>query len=583
MSDPHYVYFEDQLAHRQRLYINPREIVVAHTADEVEGAIARLQSCQRGGLYLAGYFAYELGLLLEPALVALIPQNFKGPFLQFGVFDGFERVPLPYAGKAHIEEFSPAWDQEAYAARFAKLMAYIRAGDAYQINLSFPVSGRYEGSAAALYHLLKTRQPVSYGGVVCLGGDVIVSLSPELFFETEGKCIRMRPMKGTCGRGDTPEADEKLAKMLQGDEKNRAENLMIVDLLRNDMSRLSKAGSVQVSDLFSIETYPTLHTMTSGIEAQLNADVTLRQMLSALFPCGSVTGAPKIRAMEIIDELEGRVRGAYCGAHGVIDPNGDMRFNVGIRTLSLKPDGRYVYPVGSGVVADSDPVAEYEECLLKAQFLQDPYQLIETMGWDEKIGFMHLDLHLGRLQKSASVLGFLYDEDEIMTQLNLCVARLNRPYKVRLVLSKHGQIEVSAEELMLTTPDEEWPVALCENRRDSSGTLLAHKTTKRSFIEGEWARLNAQTGCREVLFFNEKDEVCEGSYTNVFVLKDGHMFTPPISSGLLPGVLRQVLIANGEASERVLTLEDVQNADAVYIGNSVRGLIRARLVSTQTL
>lgn len=583
MTTPHTVYLEDQLEHRERLYTSPCEIITAHTPDEVKAALVRLQKCQADGLYLAGYFAYELGYLLDPALSALFPKTFTGPLIQFGAFKTFQRAPLPFQGRAEIGAGTPLWTQRQYRARFEKIMAYIKAGDVYQINLSFPVIGKYSGSAAAIYHHVKARQPVKYGGVVSLGGDDIVSLSPELFFETKNGNLYMRPMKGTCKRGVTKPEDAALAKALQTDPKNRAENLMIVDLLRNDMSRLSKAGSVNVTDLFSVETFPTLHTMTSGIEAKMKTGVDLPQILRALFPCGSITGAPKIRAQEIISELEGRSRGAYCGAIGLIDPNGDMRFNVAIRTINLKSDGTYSYPVGSGVVADSDGVAEYEECLLKAAVLRTDYQLIETFGWDEMTGFMHLDVHLERLKASAKTLGFAYDEDAVLACLNICVGWLQTPHKVRLTLAKNGRVQVHAEPLAFTAPEASWPIALCKNPLSSTDPLLAHKTTRRTFIDGERARIQALTGCKEVVFFNEKGELCEGSYTNVFVEIDGHLYTPPVSAGLLPGVLRRVLLAIDEVEARSLTLQDMLDADALFIGNSVRGLLRAHLDSPQTL
>ena len=461
-------------------------------------------------------------------------------------------------------------------------MAYIRAGDVYQINLTFPLRGTYQGSAAALYQQLKSKQPVRYGGVISLGGDDIVTLSPELFFEKDGGAISMRPMKGTIERGSNMKEDAAFAEVLQQDEKNRAENLMIVDLLRNDLSRIAKPGSVKVDDLFSIETYPTLHTMTSGIKARLD-DVGFTEILRALFPCGSVTGAPKIRAMEIIDELEDGPRGAYCGALGLIDPDGFMRFNVGIRTLTLGADGSCEYRVGSGVVADSNGADEYKECLLKASFLQDDFKLIETFGWHQQTGFMYLDLHLKRLEASARALGFMCDLAQVKKMLTKAVADLSGPQKVRLTLARDGDIEVKSAALKFTEPRQAWPVSLSKNALNSENQYLVHKTTKRGFIEAELARLSTLTGCKEVLFFNESGELCEGSYTNVFIIKDGQIITPSLSSGLLPGVLRQAFLETGEAKESVLKIDDLLAADQVYIGNSVRGLIWAELVSNERL
>ncbi|PHR60181.1 MAG: aminodeoxychorismate synthase, component I [Robiginitomaculum sp.] len=580
----YYVYFEDQLAEagaaRQRLYTQPIEIITANCVDDIAPALAHMQKMHQEGLYLAGYFSYELGHVLEPVLDKLYQEGSAKPLLKFGVFKDFEHAGLTPTQNVYLGEGKPLWSLAQYQKRFAKVMAYIRAGDVYQINLSFPVYGDYVGDGASVYEHIKARQPVRYGGVISLGGDEIVSLSPELFFETEDRCLRMRPMKGTCARSTDSTIDMQLAKALQQDVKNRAENLMIVDLLRNDMSRLSVAGSVSVTDLFSIETFPTLHTMTSGIESTLEDGVDLVQILKALFPCGSITGAPKIRAQEIIQDLETQSRGAYCGAHGYIDPNGDMRFNVGIRTLILQADKCYVYNVGSAVVADSDGAAEYDECLLKSEFLQSPYQLIETFGWDYQIGFMHFDLHLARLCASAKKLGFKYDPICVTQALEDFVVNLDTPHKVRLTLDKNGDVMVSGEALNLLSAHEVWDVALSKNTVNRADPLLMHKTTRRGFLDGERRRLNTLTGCQEVLLFNTEGELCEGSFTNVFVEKKGTLFTPPISAGLLGGILRHVLLANKEAQECQLTYEDVITADALYIGNSVRGLIKVRLLDT---
>ncbi len=578
MTKKYSVYFEDQLAERQRLYTSPREIITAYTPQDVAPALARMQKCQEDGFYLAGYFAYELGYVLEPVLAGLLPPDPAKPLLQFGVFEGFERKALISSGRAFIETAKASWCVQDYQTRFAKIMDYIRAGDVYQINLSFPVTGSYHGEVGALYQKLKSRQPVRYGGVIDLGDEAHITLSPELFFETDKDKVFMRPMKGTIKRGRTKTEDEALARTLQADEKNRAENLMIVDLLRNDLSRLSTVGSVKVTDLFSIETFPTLHTMTSGVEARLKPGTDLPDILRALFPCGSITGAPKIRAQEIIAKLESRRRGAYCGALGFMDPCGAMRFNVGIRTLSLK-DGKFTYPVGSGVVADSKGIDEFEECLLKAKFLLDDYGLIETIGYDQFTGLMHADLHWQRLARSAQELGFSFDLAAAERALLNHCAPLVGSHKIRVVLARDGHVEVTSQPLVLQ--NKIWQISVSKHAVHSQNPLLVHKTTDRAFLHGEMLRLKQSTGCDEVLFFNEKGALCEGSFTNVFVVKNGQMFTPPISCGVLPGVLRHVLLANGDVTEKRLTHEDLVAADEIYIGNSVRGLMRATLLSDQ--
>ena len=587
-----YVYFEDQLAPtgkkagpwKRRLYQNPIEIIEAWEPGEVGPALERLEVLSNQGLYLAGYFTYELGYLLEPTLSPLLPVERIGPLLQFGAFKSYSTHALPKSKSAKIGWMTPGWTKSEYVEKYNRVAAYIKAGDVYQINLTFPMRGKYKGDAAGLYHFLKKRQPVHYGGVIALGDTPIVTLSPELFYEQSGDRIKMRPMKGTIKRGASEADDKALAHTLQNDIKNRAENLMIVDLLRNDLSRISEPGSVKVDDLFSIETYPSLHTMTSGIQAQLKSNTKFTQLLRALFPCGSVTGAPKIRAMQIINELETVPRNAYCGAIGMIDPatkahETRARFNVGIRTLSLGQDGSLSYPVGSGVVADSTGASEYEECLLKAAFLTGgQFQLIETLGWDPSIGFMYLELHLQRLAASAFVFGYAFDKSAVQSALDTATHDLGSPHKVRLTLANDGNVETSVTALKLGSIKTPWPVSISKNRLKSRDRLLRHKTTERQFYDNELARISALTGCKEALFFNQRDELCEGSFTNVFLVKDGVMFTPALRSGLLPGILRKTLLANGDAKTKILTLRDLCGADEIWIGNSVRGLVRARLI-----
>lgn len=369
--DRPYVVFEDgREGGRALVFEAPAELIVARTPAEVPEAFARMEAASRRGLHLAGYASYELGYALEPKFARQTTPQPRTPLLMFGAFQAPRVVALtPAAGPAPRIPLTPAWTPAEYAERFRQCRDYIFAGDVYQINLTFPLHGHYDGDPLTLYRALRKRQPVAYGGVVALGAETVVSLSPEVFFEAHGRDIRARPMKGTAQRGVMPPEDMMRAKHLVEDEKSRAENLMIVDLLRNDLSRLAEVGSVKVTDLFTIQTYPTLHQMTSGIEARLRADVSLQDLFTGLFPCGSVTGAPKIRAMEIIRDLECAARGVYCGSLGVIAPDGDIRFNVAIRTLTLFRDGELVCNVGSAIVADSRAREEYEECLIKARFL----------------------------------------------------------------------------------------------------------------------------------------------------------------------------------------------------------------------
>jgi len=366
------VLFRNDRDGTERLFAEPSKIIEARDAGDLRPALAEMEAAKSAGKWLAGYMSYEAGYLLEPKLRPLLPDGRHTPLISFGVFDAPQDTP---ASTVAIETNGPIYDARAtwtfedYEKRFAKLHRHLRLGDCYQANLTFPVEAHWSGTARQAFDALTARQPVSYGALVCLGEPIILSRSPELFFEidTDG-WIETRPMKGTAPRGKTKAEDARLKKFLQNDEKNQAENRMIVDLLRNDVSLISEVGTLDVPELFRIESYPTVHQMVSRVRAKLLPDLTIERVFAALFPCGSITGAPKIRAMEILRELESTPRDAYCGAIGWIAPNGQMRFNVAIRTITLFKSGRAVYNVGGGIVFDSTAESEYEECLLKARF-----------------------------------------------------------------------------------------------------------------------------------------------------------------------------------------------------------------------
>ena len=435
--------------------------------------------------------------------------------------------------------------------------------------------GTYDDDPIALYASLRHRQRAKYGGFVRLGGPDLLSLSPELFFKKDGQNMSMRPMKGTLKRHADMAIDTIQRDAMATDSKSRAENLMIVDLLRNDLSRLSKPGSVRVPELFALETYPTLHQMTSRVVSELRQGTTFRDLFQSLFPCGSVTGAPKIRAMEIIDELEDYPRGAYCGALGFVDPDGAACFNVGIRTLSL--NGKNVtYPVGSGVVMDSHGIDEYAECLLKADVLAiKDVSFIETIYWDSQAGYRNIGYHLARLSRAI-------DNEQMMQNITAKLARyspVNSPARIRLVIDSPHKIDISdAAFIPFNTPVK---LALSKHKLTPARQITTHKVSARDFYDGERARLSREHKVDEVIFENDKGELCEGSFTSLFLEKNGKILTPHIHCGLLPGVLRAQMIASGKAEQAILTLEDLEHADAVYIGNSLRGLMPATLVFTE--
>lgn len=367
-----FVLFRDDPAGRDVLFEEPSKLIVANRPRDFEPAFEQVEAAHQSGKWLAGYFSYEAGYLLEPKLKPLLPEGRRAPLMTLGVFDGPSDRILPStqtATNGPIFDAKAQWSYEDYEKRFARLHLHLRKGDCYQGNLTFPIDAHWSGDPLAAFNALIARQPVKYGALISLAGPTVLSRSPELFFQVDADgWIETHPMKGTAPRGASPQEDAALKDFLRNDEKNQAENRMIVDLLRNDISLISEVGTLDVPDLFRIESYPTVHQMVSTVRAKLLPNLTIREIFAALFPCGSITGAPKIRAMEILRELEETPRDAYCGAIGWIAPNGTMRFSVAIRTISLFANGEAVYNVGGGVVFDSTAEEEYEECLLKARF-----------------------------------------------------------------------------------------------------------------------------------------------------------------------------------------------------------------------
>lgn len=347
---------------------DPLKVITAATPADLPEAFAAMARAQAAGRWLAGWFSYELGYALEPRLAPLAPPGQTVPLLKLGVF-GPPEPDLDLGGEGHLSAPEPGWSRAEHAAATERVLDWIERGDCYQVNLTFPLHARWRGDPRGIWRRLARVQPVAYGGLIDLGGPVILSRSPELFLATDGIGeIETRPMKGTAPRNPDPTRDRAAAQALASSPKDRAENLMIVDLMRNDLSRICEIGSVRVPELFAVQSFATVHQMTSRVTGRLLPGIGLAEILRALFPCGSVTGAPKIRAMEIIRELEPFPRGVYCGSVGWIAPDGRMRLNVAIRTLTLHPDGEAVMNVGGGLVADSTPDGEYEEALWKARF-----------------------------------------------------------------------------------------------------------------------------------------------------------------------------------------------------------------------
>ncbi|MDA7949517.1 MAG: aminodeoxychorismate synthase component I [Hyphomicrobiaceae bacterium] len=578
---------------RAQLYVKPHRIIQACEPGDVSGALSELNRAHETGAHLAGFLSFEAGYALEPRFRELMPEERQVPLVWFAVFDEARELSAAETdewlseGDASEYRLPPpklSMDAADYCRRFDKVKNYISAGDIYQLNLTLKGHFQFDGNPRALYRDLQHKQPVSHAAMIQTPEFTVVSASPELFLKMKDRRAQTRPMKGTAARGLTLDEDRGIANWLASDEKSRAENLMIVDLMRNDLGRIAEIGSVRVSDLYTVETYETLHQMTSGVEANVSADTNIASVLEKMFPPGSITGAPKVRAIEIIRELETEPRGIYTGAIGSISPDGTTHFNVAIRTLTLFADGRGEVGIGSGVVHDSQAQAEYEECILKMRFLTDPvrdFQLIETMLHDPVDGYLLLDRHLDRLAESAAFFRYPCEIEAIRQALEAHSRTLSEaPYRVRLLLFRDGRTEITETELPSDAPATQMRYVISKHTTLSTDVFLYHKTTERQLYDGEWARMHDLYGADEVVFLNERGEVTEGSRTNVFALIDGELLTPPLRSGVLPGTFRLDFLEAGKAREAVLTEDDLNRAEEVFLGNSVRGLMPARELLT---
>jgi para-aminobenzoate synthetase/4-amino-4-deoxychorismate lyase len=610
--------------HLSYLFQDPVQRLVCNPADDPDIFFNKAKEKLDQGFFLAGYITYELGYMLEPILaksfrprVPSCPSDALLPLADLSVFDkpqiydhqaesltGADLLPSgegPGSGAGFsIDNLRLNLERDKYLEAIHRIKSYIEAGDTYQVNYTLKILFDFSGSVSEFYCSLRRNQSVSYSGLIKNKEMTILTFSPELFFRKKGNQIKVRPMKGTMLRGRTLSEDREFADFLHHDIKNRSENVMIVDLLRNDLGRLSRMGGVSVQSLFDVETYETLHQMTSSISGVVNLPVSLEEMFKALFPCGSVTGAPKIRTMEIIRELEAEDRGVYTGAIGFISPDGDAVFNVPIRTVVLQGN-KGEMGIGSGIVWDSDPIGEWEECKLKGRFLTLPapeFKLIETMLWHPESGYWLLDLHLERLAESAGYFSYPLDLEKLKAALQGLAENFTReiPVKsqrVRLTLSKAGELEITSSELdekfspgaepaviMQQKTCKDLPRVIFSRRNtDSNSVFLYHKSTRRDLYDDERSRVVDNNGYHEVLFSNEKGEVTEGSYNNIFLQQDGRLITPPLSCGLLPGVFRKYLLQQYPelVVEKPFTIKDIEHAEALYIGNSVRGLVRVTL------
>lgn len=576
MTEP-FVLFDDarEGAPPAKLFAHATGEVVAWDLGEVRPALERMRSLLGDGQYLAGFVTYEAGYALEPKVEALARQRDGMPLLWFGVFDAPEEIAVEAdpAG-AWIGQPRPRIGNADYLAAGGEVRDHLFAGDYYQANLTFGCDVAVIGAPMSAYAQLRERAKAGWGGLVRWPGGWLLSASPEQFFTLSNGELEARPMKGTAPRFADAAEDIRAAEELATDAKQRAENLMIVDLLRNDLARVSVPGSISAPDLFLIESYPTVHQMVSRVTSGLREGLDAVDVLATLFPCGSITGAPKMAAMTSLRDLEPEARGAYTGAMGWLSPDGDAAFNVLIRTLELRDGERDArLGLGSGLVVDSRMENEWDECLLKGSFVATDtadFDLIETMRFDPEGGILNLQRHLDRLSEAAKTFGFKFDRHDARNELQAATFRHIKPAMLRLLLSPKGSVAI---ELRPTPEVPEQPVSVAVRPLpvDPADLRVRYKTTARRFYDDA----RRECGEYEAVFVDPEGRLTEGSFTNIFVERDGHYLTPPLERGLIAGVLRAQLIDEGKAAEADLTVDDL--ADGFLIGNSLRGLIRAKL------
>jgi para-aminobenzoate synthetase/4-amino-4-deoxychorismate lyase len=501
------------------------------------------------------------------------------PLAWFALFEGRQETALPEppvdAEPPDPEAWTPSIDRGVYDAAIDRIHEAIAAGDTYQVNFTLRLLATITGDPRGLYRDLCYAQRGAHAAYLDLGRHRVLSASPELFFRIDGGRITARPMKGTAPRGRWPEEDDRVRDALRGSIKDRAENAMIVDLLRNDLGRIARKGSVTWSDVFDTERFETVWQLTSTVGAELPPGTTLVEVFRALFPCGSVTGAPKVRTMELIAELEGSPRGAYCGTVGYLAPVGTpgprARFNVAIRTVVCDADtGAAVYGVGGGITWDSDAGAEYDEVLAKARVLsarRPGFRLLESLLFDPERGYRRLDEHVARLRASARYFAFGFDEAAIRRALEGASGRYtDRPAKVRLLLDRRGRVETGAA----PAGPSPAPVRLAIDLNDPvdpGDVMLFHKTTMRDRYDDAAAR---HPDADDVILVNRGDEVTETTRANLAVRFDGRWWTPPLAAGLLPGCEREALLRDGTLAERPITIEELADAEAIAVLSSVR-------------
>ncbi len=553
-------------------FSDPIEIHLAHNINEVIETLSKVQKAVNSGYYAAGYVSYEAAPAFDP--VYKTATHTKLPLVWFGIYDKpIHGTPPITNGSYQVSNWVPKTERNTYNESIQMIKDAIARGDTYQTNYTMRLKAMFEGDDLAFFQRLSAAQRADYAAYLNLGRFRILSASPELFFRKEQTKLITRPMKGTIKRGRTIEEDQVQSRILFESIKERAENVMIVDLLRNDLSRIANVGSVDVSSLFTIERYPTVLQMTSTIEAEVDRDISVVDLFTALFPCGSITGAPKVSTMEIIHQLEPDPREVYCGAIGFIEPNGDAVFNVAIRTVIIDTEtGDAEYGVGGGITWDSTAEGEYVEALAKAKFLTEDvveFDLLESIKL-ENGQYVLLDYHMNRLVRSVAYFGFEISMDEVLQRLDEHAKQFpNQMQKVRLLINKSGAIRLNYDELLPIKGDPQ-SITLATSPVSRHNKFLFHKTTNRREYE---SRRKAADEVFDVLLWNEEGELTEFTNGNLVMEIEGNLYTPPIESGLLAGTFRAQLLEQGKIQERILTLQDYHTCDRMWFINSVRGWV----------
>ncbi len=577
------------------LFTDPVSVLSCGPDDDIEKLLQEVDRAVEQGLWVAGYLAYEAGHLIEPAAG---PGRDPGiPLAWFGLYRNVKQFNH-FKTSAHGRKTGTATSQNGkmdfnvkhlgldtswndYRNQIKKIRQYIENGDTYQVNHTVRHQFTFTGSAIGLYEALRVSQPVPYGALIRFDTHTICSFSPELFFSKRGRTIKVQPMKGTARRGRWLEEDIQMRSALAKDEKNRAENVMITDMMRNDLGRIAAVGSVVTEKLFDVKTFDTLLQMVSDISAQIAGHIKIPDLFRALFPSASITGAPKVHTMQIIRETETSPRGIYTGSIGYFSPSGNGTWNVAIRTLKIEGTTGHM-GTGGGIVWDSKPRSEYREARLKAEFftkILPEAKLIETMRADAGSGIWLEKFHIKRITRTARWMGFALNRKEFINRIRKQADAVKHgSCKIRVLLERNGTLHVTASPLHKPLIPPDALARISTHRVDPENPMLFHKTTRRALYNREFAKWSS-SGYTDVIFLNKRGQVSEGATTNVFILRSGIYITPPLKSGCLPGTLRSYLLQTGQAREEIIREEELHDGN-VYLGNSVRGLFHVKITGT---